>query len=459
MTTNPGKGALAGLAMAVLLASLGTSIANVALPALAHAFDAPFQTVQWVVIAYLLTVTALIAGAGRLGDLMGRRRLLLAGLALFTLASALAALAPTLCLLIAARALQGAGAAFLMTMPLALASDMVPKDRIGAAMGAMGTLSAIGTALGPSLGGVLAAGFGGQASFAAMAPLGLVAFVLALRFLPAEPARGRLADFDLPGCLLLALALGAYALAMTLGGGAFGALNIALLLGAAALLVLFVRFEAGRALPLIAPGLLADPSLRAGLAGSLLVAAVLMTTLVVGPFYLVLGLGLDAATAGLVMSAGPVVSALTGIPAGRLVDRLGSPRATVAGLCGIGLGTAMLALLPAGLGIAGYVGPLMVTTAAYALFQAANNARVMKGVAPDRRGLVSGLLTLARNLGLVTGATAMGAVFALAAGLDARGAGDMALGLRATFLVAFGLVAAALAITRAGVSSSPAKAP
>lgn len=458
--TKPNVGALAGLALATLLASLGTSIANVALPALGQTFGAPFQRVQWVVIAYLLTITALIAGVGRLGDLVGRRRLLLIGLALFTLASGLAALAPGLDLLIAARALQGFGAAFLMALPLALIGDMVPKARIGTAMGTMGSLSAVGTALGPSLGGLLVAGFGAQAVFAVMVPAGLLAAGLLFRFLPGDgPGRGRLRDFDLAGCLILATALGAYALAMTLGRGHFGPRNLGLLFSAGLLLALFLRLEAGRAKPLITPGLLAEPALRAGLGASLIVAAVLMTTLVVGPFYLVQGLRLDAVTAGLAMSAGPLVSALTGVPAGRLVDRLGSPRAMTAGLAGIGVGTLLLALMPLDFGLAGYVGPLMITTASYATFQAANNTAVMKGAAADRRGLVSGLLNLARNLGLITGATTMGAVFAAAAGPDGAAGSDMAFGFRVTFLVAFGLMVLALAVTRKGVSSSPATAP
>jgi len=103
--------ALVSLALAMLLSSLGTSSANVGLPALAQAFHASFQAVQWIVLAYLLANTTLIVSAGRLGDVFGRRRLLLAGITLFTMASALCALAPTLGLLIAARAAQGLGGA------------------------------------------------------------------------------------------------------------------------------------------------------------------------------------------------------------------------------------------------------------------------------------------------------------------------------------------------------------
>jgi len=225
--------ALISLSLSMLLSALSTSIANVGLPALAQAFGASFQAVQWVVLAYLLAVTTLIVSAGRLGDLLGRRRLLLAGLSLFTLASILCGLAPTLWLLIAARAAQGIGAAVMMALTMAFVSDTVPKEKTGSAMGLLGTMSAIGTTLGPSLGGALIAGFGWRAIFLVSVPLGLLTLLLAYRYLPTDRPRsaGR-AGFDHPGTLLLALTLAAYALAMTIGRGSFGALNAALLLAA-----------------------------------------------------------------------------------------------------------------------------------------------------------------------------------------------------------------------------------
>ena len=146
--TPAARGALASLSLSVLLSSLGTSSANVALPNLAQVFDASFQEVQWIVLAYLLAITTLIVSVGRLGDITGRRRLLLAGIFLFTLASGLCALAPTLWLLIAARALQGLGAAIMMALTVAFVGVTVPKAKTGSAMGLLGTMSAIGTALG-----------------------------------------------------------------------------------------------------------------------------------------------------------------------------------------------------------------------------------------------------------------------------------------------------------------------
>jgi EmrB/QacA subfamily drug resistance transporter len=445
----PLRWALVSLSLSMLLSSLGTSIANVGLPTLAQAFNAPFQQVQWVVLAYLLAITTLIVSVGRLGDLIGRRRLMMSGIALFTLASALCGMAPTLWLLIAARALQGLGAAIMMVLTMAMVGEAVPKERTGSAMGLLGTMSAIGTALGPTLGGVLIAGFGWNALFLINLPLGILALVLAHQYLPEshKDTQATLVHFDVKGTLLLVLTLGCYALAMTLGRGSFGQLNMALLLLALVGVGLFVRTELRTEAPLIRMVTFQNPVLSAGFAMSTLVTTVVMATLVVGPFYLSGALGLDPAHVGLVMSSGPIVAALTGAPAGRLVDRLGADRMGMAGLIGMLIGTSTLSLLPASFGIPGYVVPLVVITGSYALFQAANNTAVMTTIQPDQRGVISGMLNLSRNLGLITGASLMGTVFAMGAGsanLLSAPADSVVSGMRVTFAVAAGLIILAL---------------
>ena len=445
------RGILAALALSMLLSSLGTSIANVGLPTVAQVFNATFQDVQWIVLAYLLAITTLIVSVGRLGDIIGRRRLLLAGIGLFTVASALCGCAPTLGLLVAARAVQGLGAAVMMALTMAFVGDTIPKARTGSAMGLLGTMSAIGTALGPSLGGVLITGLGWRAIFLVNVPLGILTFLLARRYLPMDRPRAAAtgAGLDHLGTVLLALTLAAYALAVTMGRGSFGLLNLALLLAAACGAGLFVRVERRASSPLMRLALFRDPVLSAGLVMSALVSTVMMATLVVGPFYLSHALGLDTAMVGLVLSIGPLVAASTGVPAGRLADRFGAPCMTIVGLIGIAAGSLMLSLMPATLGILGYVAPIIIVTAGYGLFQTANHTAIMAEIHSDQRGVVSGLLNLARNLGLITGASVMGAVFTFA---SARG--DIAIampeavatGMQVTFAVAAILILAALAI-------------
>jgi EmrB/QacA subfamily drug resistance transporter len=448
--TSSVRWALASLSLSMLMPSLDTSIANAGLPTLAQAFTASFQSVQWIVLAYLLAITTLIVSVGRIGDIIGQRRLLLVGIGLFTVASLLCGVAPTLWLLIAARAAQGLGAAIMMALTVALVGETVPKEKIGSAMGLLGTMSAIGTTLGPSLGGLLIAGLGWQSIFLVNVPLGILNFLLAHRYLPLDQPKPKTdqASFDPLGTLLLALTLAAYALAMTIGRG-FGSLNMVLLLAAVFGVAIFVRVEATATSPLIRLAMFRNRLLSASLAMSTLVSTVMMATLVVGPFYLARALGLEAALVGLILSIGPLVAALTGVPAGRTVDRFGAQRMTIVGLIGIVIGCLVLSFVPTTFGIAGYITPIVCITASYALFQAANNTAIMTDIPPDQRGVISGLLSLSRNLGLITGASAMGAVFAISsATIDITTAHPdaIATGMRSTFAVAAMLIVVAITI-------------
>ena len=455
----PVRWVLLSLSLSMLLSSLGTSIANVGLPTLAHAFNASFQQVQWMVIAYLLAITTLIVSVGRLGDVMGRRRLMLVGIGLFTVASGLCGIAPTLWLLIAARVAQGLGAAVMMVLTMAMVGEAVPKEKTGSAMGLLGTMSAIGTALGPTLGGLLIAGFGWPALFLVNLPLGILTFILTHQYLPKDHqvAKGTQSKFDVMGSVLLALTLAAYALAMTIGHGSFGQINVTLLLLALLGVGFFVFIELRTEAPLIQMATFQNSSLSAGFAMSALVTTVVMATLVVGPFYLTGALGLDPWHVGIVMSSGPIIAALTGAPAGRLVDRLGAYRMGIVGLIGMVIGASTMALLSGGFGVAGYIVPLAALTGSYALFQVANNTAVMTSARPDQRGVVSGMLNLSRNLGLITGASVMGAVFATGASttsLLAAPPSSIESGMQLTFAVATGLILLALVIAFSNPSIS-----
>lgn len=164
------------ISLCVLLASVGTSIANIALPVLERSFYATFESVQWVTIAYLLASTVSVTIAGKLADRYGHRRVLLAGILLFTIASFLSALASTMSVLILLRAGQGMGAAVLMTSGITLIKKNNAILKTGSAMGLIGTMSAIGTALGPSVGGLLLTIWGWPAIFLFLSLLGTLVF-------------------------------------------------------------------------------------------------------------------------------------------------------------------------------------------------------------------------------------------------------------------------------------------
>ena len=442
----------AGLAMPMLLSAMGGSIANIALPSLLTAFSASVAEVQWVIIAYLLATTVAIVPAGYLGDRFGRGPVLLAGLAVFTAASLACAFAPTLMALIAARAVQGLGAAVLSTLTLSLMRDVSASQTLGASMGVLGSMSAIGTTLGPLAGGMVVSAFGWPAAFLLLAPPGVLSLILVTRIAPARTAgMANAGKPDVMGIALLTIILTSAALALgrstVLPASWSWMLALLAVLGAA----VFVMVESRAAAPVVRLAMLRNPALASSLMSNVLVAAIMMTTLVIGPVFLTSGLGLGAAAVGFVMSAGPAASMASGVVAGRLADRFGTRRIVLAGLAQMIAGGLALALLPPVLGVAGYVVAVLVLTPGYQLFLAANNAGVMAQAPAEHRGQISGLLNLSRNLGFTVGASGMGAVFAMAlAAASGPSAPAMIDAASLTYLAAAGLAALAFVIMAFG---------
>ncbi|KEC83904.1 MULTISPECIES: MFS transporter [Acinetobacter] len=393
LTNKTQTGITITLGLSMLLASLGTSIANIALPTLAEVFLLPFIQVQAVVIGYLISLTITVVIAGRLGDRYGCKSMLIVGLIIFSLASLLCSVAPSLWILVAARSFQGIGAAFLMTLAMALTRQTVSKSQLGRAMGMLGTISALGTALGPVLGGFLIVVSGWQSIFGLQFILAGIAIILARVLLPNDYIKKQIP-------------------ALT--------------------------------------SLQTDQNITPNLMVNLLVAAVMMTTLVIGPFYLSLGLNLDQIQVGLIMGIGPVVAILSGIPSGRLVDRWGSRYIVTIGLIFLIIGSSMLAILPKLLGISGYIMPIIILTSGYQLFQAANNTMTLADVPKARQGMVSGLLSLSRNMGLIIGASMMGAIFSFGVGTNQlTQATALAIidGMQLTFICAGALMVVGLLIS------------
>lgn len=393
LTNKTQTGITITLGLSMLLASLGTSIANIALPTLAEVFLLPFIQVQAVVIGYLISLTITVVIAGRLGDRYGCKSMLIVGLIIFSLASLLCSVAPSLWILVAARSFQGIGAAFLMTLAMALTRQTVSKSQLGRAMGMLGTISALGTALGPVLGGFLLVVSGWQSIFGLQFILAGIAIILARVLLPNDYIKKQIP--------------------------ALTSLQI-------------------------------DQNITPNLMVNSLVAAVMMTTLVIGPFYLSLGLNLDQIQVGLIMGIGPVVAILSGIPSGRLVDRWGSRYIVITGLIFLIIGSSMLAILPKLMGISGYIMPIIILTSGYQLFQAANNTMTLADVPKARQGMVSGLLSLSRNMGLIIGASVMGAIFSFGVGTNQlTHATALAIidGMQLTFICAGALMVVGLLIS------------
>ena len=412
---QPGKWAVfCVVAIGVLMATLDSSIVNISLPSIARSFGRALSgPLQWVVIAYLLTIVALLLTGGRLGDLFGRKPVWQAGLGLFTVGSALCGLAPSLAALIGFRALQGVGAALLMALSPALLTSAFPTRERGRALGMNALVVAVGVSLGPPLGGVITERIGWRWIFFINLPLGVLGIVLAALVLPRPGARG-LARFDAGGAALLAVSLasftGALSFAHDLGYGS--PLILLALLSSAVALRWLVAHEARSKAPIIPLGLFRNPLFRSALACLVLSFLALFGVAFLTPFYLEQLRHLSAEQSGLIMIAYPLMIALLAPFAGALSDRIGSRT-----LAPLGLGIAALALFLLGsvnerTRLGWVAACLALGGVSQALFQPANNSALLGAAPAENQGVASGLLATGRVLGQSLSIALSGAVFA-----------------------------------------------
>jgi len=419
------------LAIGVTMATLDISVVNIALPTLARAFRASLTSIEWVVLAYVLVITGLQLTLGRVADFVGRRRVYAAGLVVFTLASALCAAAPSAATLIAARTLQGLGAAMMTANSAGLLIAAFPENERGKALGAFGAAVGVGLALGPPLGGLLVR-FSWRAIFLLNLPLGILALWQLVRRVPADgpPARGR--TLSLPsailGCGILVLAT----LGLSRGPGAdWRGAEVWLPFGAAAVLLGgFLAAERRAAEPLVPRGALRG-ALGAGVLLTFLGQALSLAAGFHLPLYLEEVLGWDAARSGRWLAIVPLVALLAAPVAGRAADRMGARRLTTLGLLIACAGFVLLTRLPAAPAPALFASALALIGLGLGLFTVPNASSVMGAVPRERLGLAAGLQATMRSLGMTFGAALAAAV--LASRYDAHGGGV----LRTTAMAGF----------------------
>lgn len=407
-------GILVCLGTTVLISSLGMSVINVALPNLVTDFKTTLSIANWVIVAYLLSITTFVLSAGVLGDKFGKKKLLVIGMAIFISALVVAGLSFNIWMLIGARFLQGIGAAILLSQSFALVGTMLPKERTGEIIGLLGAMAATGTALGPVVGGVIIEWFTWVYLFWLMLPLCLISCLLYDFFLPNDDSDAvNHKKFDLEGTTLLCASLFLLALFLSTGNSLGSHVTTAYLSAFCFSVFLFIRSQKNKKDPLLSIALFRNSRRNAALAASFIVDATAMATLVVGPFFLTYVTGLSPSKVGLVMAVGPLIAALSGYPAGRLVDRYGHSKIILVGLCQISLGVTCFILFPVYFGVFGYIVALCVLTPGRQMFIAANSTYIIGSVTNTEKGLGSGLINLCKNLGLMTGASSSGMLFTL----------------------------------------------
>lgn len=396
--------AIAAVLSAMALVVLDASIANIALPTIAHALQvSPSQSIL-IVTAYQAALVMALLPCGALGEKLGYRPVFAGGVALFAAASVMCALAPDFGWLVAARFVQGLGGAAVMALGVALLRFSVPSGQLGAAIGWNALTVALCSAAGPSLGALILGHAGWPWIFAVNLPIGALAW-FAARALPS--AAGGRRPFDLLSASLNALAFGALILAAELVSIRPTAAAGLLVAGLAALAALVAR-EAPKAAPLAPIDLLKIQSVRIAVIASVCCFAGQTLALVTLPFHLQ-GLGLSPAEAGLCLTAWPLAVAATSSLAARLSERVAA-----AWLCAVG--GALLATGLAGLSASPGADPvqllpfLALCGCGFGLFQTPNNRSMFLAAPPERSGAAGGMQATARLTGQAAGAVLAAAI-------------------------------------------------
>jgi EmrB/QacA subfamily drug resistance transporter len=441
----------------VILATIDSSIVNVALPTIVDRFDSTFRAVQWIPLAYVLVIATLTLGTGRLGDIVGKKRIYTAGFALFTVASALCGLSTSVSMLIGFRIIQAVGAVMILSLGAAILTEGFPPHERGKALGFIGTFVSVGIITGPALGGILISFYDWRSIFFVNIPVGIVGVIMAIRYVPNTPPRpGQ--RIDVPGMLLLSGALFAFSFAVTRGQvtGFADPLNLTLLAVAGVVVYLWFKVEQRAASPMIKLDLFRNPTLSVSVITGFMVFTLVAPMVFLLPFYLEGVLGFDIRTVGLLLGAAPLAIGVVAPLAGSLSDRIGIRKLTLAGLflttvSFLGFQTLsestewwhfVLVIVPLGIGMG--------------VFQSPNNSAIMGAMPPEYAGLGGGILSITRLLGQVTGVAVLGSLWSsrVAAIAGSQFAGDataapgsaQVAALRDVFLWGIGMLAVALAI-------------
>ena len=396
-------------------------------------FDSSTAEVQWIIGAYLLSLASLMAGSGRLADLLGRRRLFLVGVIVFGLSSLACAAAPSELALIVARLVQGAGGALTQPLALANATAIMPPERRGWAIGVLASAGSTCLMIGPLLGGLLVETVGWRWVFVINAPVVAVAVWLALRFMPESREPGAPA-LDLRGLLLLTLGLAGLVAGLLHMQEWPAAVDVVVLMLAVLILAAFVAVEWRSEHPLLPLRLLRPPEVASSMVALMTIQGAVLSVTVYVALFLQNGLGLSAIEAGAVLFPAMIWTPLLSTWTGRLADRRGERLpvgigllVAACGLAAIGVlatGEEALLLLP-GLVAFGITRPFVFTPA---------STGPLKIIPADERGLASSLVTESRQLGAVLGVAALGAI--AAAFESGEGTGGSAAGLETGMLAA-----------------------
>ncbi|CNE99716.1 MFS transporter [Yersinia similis] len=400
------------IALGIMMAVLDGTIANVALPTIARDLNTSPATSIWVVNAYQLAITISLLSMASLGDIIGYRRVYQAGLLIFSVTSLFCALSDSLWTLTFARVLQGFGAAALMSVNTALIRIIYPRAQLGLGIGINTLIVAVSSAAGPSIAAAVLSVASWQWLFAFNVPIGLLAWCLGIKFLPANNTKSNGNRFDITSCVMNALTFGL--LITAISGFSQGQSPTVIAAQVVALLLIgffFVRRQLTQSFPLLPVDLLRIPIFALSIGTSIFSFAAQMLAMVSLPFFLQTVLGRDEVATGLLLTPWPLATMVIAPIAGRLVERYHAGLLGGIGLAVFASGLFLLAVLPANPSDVDIIWRMILCGAGFGLFQTPNNHTIISAAPQHRSGGASGMLGTARLLGQTSGAALVALMF------------------------------------------------
>ncbi|OHV30255.1 multidrug MFS transporter [Parafrankia soli] len=401
------------VSLSTFMLLLDVTIVSVAVPAMADALDSSFTDLQWTVDIYVLVLAALLMAIGSASDLFGRRRIFLLGLVVFAAASLACGLAPNIGFLIAARGMQGLGAAAMFATNAALLSATYRGRDLGVAFGVWGAVNGAAAALGPIVGGLLTEHISWRAIFLVNLPVAAVAIVIALRAVTEsrDRASGRI---DIPGTVTftLGVSLLIYGLIEAGDQGWSDFVTLGCLIGAAVALVVFVLVERGRRAPMLDPRLFRGPSFSALMLGGFVLTGAAFANLVFVSVWAQTVLDFDPVKAGLVLTPLAGMSFVVAGAGGRLLHGV-PPRISIgAGLLFVGAGTLLDMVIAPSSGWTALLAGLIVTGVGVGLASPVLASAALTTAPPERAGMANGAMNTFRQLGFAVGVPVFGTALA-----------------------------------------------
>jgi EmrB/QacA subfamily drug resistance transporter len=405
--------AILGIGIGVFIFALDVYIVNLALPTMVESLHTSFATIQWVVLSYLLAIAVFVLSAARLGDMWSKKRLYIIGMIVFTISSLLCGLAPTVGFLIAFRALQGIGAAFISGLGTAMIVEVFPPEERGLGLGIRAGVFGLGIMLGPTVGGLLIDLGGWPLIFFVNVPIGIVGSLIVALLVPPSVVSGTKQGFDAIGTLILTVTLTCFTLGITLlqSEGFSSNKALILLILSAISLVCFLVVEARQSEPMLDLEIFRALDFSLGLVLRFLGNFVMAGAIFMLPFFLELVKQYSTEQAGLLLAVPPIIIVLTAPVAGILSDRFGARIISLIGLLLIAGGCLLVSTFDTELTVLNYIVGITPYALGVGMFQSPNNSAIMGAAPKERLGMASGLLSLSRILGQTAGVPLVGALF------------------------------------------------